>query len=137
MSRHSAMYNNAAWRRRRADQLRREPLCAYCRQFDNRVTPATIADHVTPHNGDPVKFAGPLQSLCKLCHDGRKQRQEGGRLMQGCDGDGVPLDPAHPWNTETPGGHPAPLKGVDSTPAPPIREATHSILSIRGADDAA
>ncbi|MBY6113306.1 HNH endonuclease [Mameliella alba] len=39
--------------------------------------PATIADHVVPHREDHGAFwYGPLQSLCKHCHDSKKQRAE-------------------------------------------------------------
>jgi 5-methylcytosine-specific restriction endonuclease McrA len=39
--------------------------------------PATVADHVTPHRDDHGAFwFGELQSLCKSCHDVKKQRIE-------------------------------------------------------------
>ena len=63
------------WRIRRALQLDKQPLCVMCKA-DGRITPATVADHITPHKGDPLLFAGPLQSLCKACHDSRKQSEE-------------------------------------------------------------
>jgi hypothetical protein len=56
-------------------------------------TPATVADHIEPHRGDPVKFAGPLQSLCKRHHDRDKQLIEHGRPLLGVDDDGWPRDP--------------------------------------------
>lgn len=87
------------WRRRRAEQLRQYPLCRLCQDLDGRLSVATVADHIEPHRGDPVKFAGPLQSLCKLCHDSRKQQQEKSGRIKGCDARGYPLDPGHPWNT--------------------------------------
>ncbi len=61
------------------------------------VTPATIADHITPHRGDPVLFEGDLQSLCAPCHNSWKQALESGGSMKGCDLNGMPLDPRHPW----------------------------------------
>lgn len=64
-----------AWRKRRADQLRAFPLCAYCLE-DGIARVATVADHITPHRGDPVLFAGPLMSLCADCHNGRKAKEE-------------------------------------------------------------
>lgn len=64
-----------AWRKRRADQLRAHPLCAYC-LVQGQARIATVADHITPHRGDAVLFAGPLMSLCKTCHDGRKAQEE-------------------------------------------------------------
>jgi 5-methylcytosine-specific restriction protein A len=91
----SGLYDRA-WRKRRAQHLKANPLCAFhLRQ--GRAVSATIADHVTPHRGDPVLFAGPIESLCKTCHDGPKQELEKSGHVKGADRDGVPLDPSHPW----------------------------------------
>ncbi|HCO91092.1 MAG TPA: hypothetical protein DIT40_08980, partial [Alphaproteobacteria bacterium] len=71
-------YKRAAWKGpngRRARQLKAEPLCALCPDHSKRA--ATIADYITPHRGDYSLFwFGPLQSLCKSCHDIKKQREE-------------------------------------------------------------
>jgi hypothetical protein len=75
-----------------------EPLCRLCLER-GRVTPATIADHVTPHRGDWNAFLlGELQSLCRACHNRDKRFEEirGYRLDVGEDG--WPLDPKHPAN---------------------------------------
>jgi 5-methylcytosine-specific restriction enzyme A len=85
------------WRKRRAAQLRAHPLCRMCAENDAKITLATVADHVTPHRGDSVLFAGPLQSLCDSCHSSRKQALEHGGFLKGCDLDGIPVDPNHPW----------------------------------------
>lgn len=83
-------YGTARWQRRRADQLAAYPLCRMC-QDAGRVTVATVADHITPHRGDPVAFwTGPLQSLCKPHHDRDKQIEERGD-RPGVDADGWPL----------------------------------------------
>ncbi len=41
-------------------------------------TSQLVADHVAPHLGDPSLFwdEGGVQTLCKACHDGPKQRAE-------------------------------------------------------------
>jgi 5-methylcytosine-specific restriction endonuclease McrA len=39
-----------------------------------------------------------LQSLCGRCHAAKSAAERSGRPMIGCDVDGVPLDPGHPWN---------------------------------------
>jgi len=88
------------WRRRRAEQLRLHPLCAYCERSRGIVVAATVADHITPHRGDLALFAGPLQSLCDACHNGAKQELEATGHLRGCDVQGNPLDPNHPWNRE-------------------------------------
>jgi len=85
------MYATRRWRARRIRQLTAQPLCQICLQFD-RYTAATVADHIEPHRGDPIKFDGPLQSLCATCHSGfKKELEETGRY-RGCDEDGLPFD---------------------------------------------
>lgn len=69
-------YSTERWRGRRMLQLQIEPLCAKCKEND-RVTQATVADHIVPHRGDPALFwHGTLQSLCDPCHSSAKQREE-------------------------------------------------------------
>lgn len=71
-------YATAAWKRRRLHQLRRNPLCARCLAL-GRAREASIADHIAPHRENRDAFwDGALQSLCKPCHDGAKQREEAG-----------------------------------------------------------
>jgi hypothetical protein len=49
--------------------LRLEPLCRLCLEAD-RVTPATVADHIEPHRGSYELFRlGKLRSVCAECHD--------------------------------------------------------------------
>ncbi|CAO4162660.1 Putative HNH nuclease YajD [Methylorubrum populi] len=71
-----ALYGTARWQRRRAAQLRLEPLCRRCRD-EGRIVAATVADHVVPHRGDVAAFwEGELQSLCTPCHNQAKQAEE-------------------------------------------------------------
>jgi 5-methylcytosine-specific restriction protein A len=60
----------------RAQCLRRDPLCVMCRRA-GIVVPATDADHVVPHRGDPALFwnLANLQGLCGPCH-GRKSARD-------------------------------------------------------------
>jgi 5-methylcytosine-specific restriction endonuclease McrA len=88
----AAWYGSARWKRRRRDQLRAEPLCAICLTRDGRYVAATVADHVTPHRGDPQRFwHGRLQSLCAPHHSRDKQLEEHGRPLLGVDADGWPV----------------------------------------------
>jgi hypothetical protein len=66
------------------------------------VTAAVLVDHIDPHRGDMKKFwdSANWQSLCKPCHDSIKQRFEKSGIVEGCDVNGVPLDPHHPWRAE-------------------------------------
>jgi 5-methylcytosine-specific restriction enzyme A len=80
----------------RRHQLRDPPLCKYCLERAI-VTPATICDHVEPHQGDVNKFwLGPFQSLCKECHDSTKRFVELHGFRPDIGLDGWPLDPRHP-----------------------------------------
>ena len=103
------LYNRARWKGpngRRAQQLQAEPLCRMCAQA-GRITPATVADHIIPHRGDERLFwEGELQSLCDAepwrCHSSRKQKIEKLGYEPGCDAQGRPYDPLHPWNRRAP-----------------------------------
>lgn len=74
-------------------------MCCYCMDREKLVA-ATVADHIKPHNGDPELFEGDLQSLCTPCHSKVKQIEESRGFRIGCDTDGRPIDPNHPWNRE-------------------------------------
>ena len=100
---YSQLYTTKRWRKLRAAQLVKQPLCEMCAEH-SKVTEATVVDHKEPHRGDMVRFwAGPFQSTCKHCHDSHKQREENGGGMMGCDADGFPLDPEHCWAGTTGG----------------------------------
>lgn len=73
------LYHDRRWLELRAQQLADEPLCINCK-IQHRLTPATVADHVIPHKGDPKLFfdLDNLQSLCKPCHDRKTSREDGG-----------------------------------------------------------
>jgi hypothetical protein len=93
------LYSTAHWQRLRAHQLREHPLCKFCLASRGEVVPATIADHVEPHGGDPNKFfLGELQSLCRPCHDSRKRFMEINGYAPDIGLDGWPIDPLHPAN---------------------------------------
>ena len=61
---------DARWQRTREAFLKRNPLCAQCLR-ENRLTPATVVDHIVPHRGDEKLFwdQGNWQAICKTCHD--------------------------------------------------------------------
>ncbi len=69
------LFNTNRWKKRRANQLAKEPWCKECLK-KGIFTVGTIADHIEPHHGDPVKFfTGKLQTLCKP-HSDIKTAQE-------------------------------------------------------------
>jgi 5-methylcytosine-specific restriction endonuclease McrA len=94
---HDSWYQLTAWRKRRARQLRDHPICKLC-ESQNIITPATVADHVTPHQGEWNAFlTTPLQSLCATCHSGDKRSQESKGWSNRIDAaTGFPVDPRHP-----------------------------------------
>jgi 5-methylcytosine-specific restriction enzyme A len=56
--------------------------------------PATVADHVVPHDGDWNAFlTGALQSLCEHCHNSTKRRIDLGAPPRRYSGeDGYPVE---------------------------------------------
>jgi 5-methylcytosine-specific restriction protein A len=69
----------ARWRRIRKNHLAGEPLCRECKSM-NKITAATVVDHIIPHKGDRVLFYAPdnWQSLCKGHHDIKTATEDGG-----------------------------------------------------------
>lgn len=92
-----AWYKTTQWRALRLATFTRD---LYTCRMCAKVTASPVCDHVTPHKGDPDLFfdAANLQTLCAKCHDSAKQSQERTGVVRGCDADGRPLDPGHPWN---------------------------------------
>jgi 5-methylcytosine-specific restriction enzyme A len=89
------LHSTSRWQRQRRWQLRRFPLCAYC-LAEGKVVAANVADHVTPHHGDEMKFwFGPLQSVCTRCHESRKKVIEHKGFDTAIGTDGLPTDPNH------------------------------------------
>ena len=86
------------WQKARAIFLAEHPLCCRCGE-EGQVTPATVVDHIEPHKGDQKLFWDQKnwQPLCKPHHDSAKQSEERRGYRAGCDADGRPLDPNHPW----------------------------------------
>lgn len=71
-------YTSRRWRTIREQQLRNSPLCAEClRANPPRVTAANVVHHVEQHHGEDEAFwNGPLESVCKSCHDREIQSRE-------------------------------------------------------------
>lgn len=70
------IYRSARWRRCRAQVLKLNPLCVYCKLI-GRVTTATDVDHITPlSKGGAMWDQSNLQALCKSCHGSKSARQQ-------------------------------------------------------------
>jgi 5-methylcytosine-specific restriction enzyme A len=105
------MAMSAAWRR--ASKLFLcEPgnqVCGHC-----RAAPATMVDHRVPHKGDAGLFWDRANwvASCGPCNSSKAAQTEAGfgnpakppsafkRRIKGCDAQGYPLDPDHPWNRD-------------------------------------
>lgn len=133
------LYGTQRWRIMSRMQVNREPLCAKC-WAQGITTAATIADHNPPHRGNVYEFwHGPLQSLCKRCHDQDKQREEARGYSGDADEDGWPSDPRHPANAHSSArvgrrgpekGHGGEVKSLglsDARPAPPVNANSREI----------
>jgi 5-methylcytosine-specific restriction protein A len=86
----------------RADYFKLHPLCALCQQRDPpRVRVAVILDHrIALVNGGPdfdTDNGTNRQGLCQDCSD-EKTAADLNQKPRGCDADGWPTDPRHPWN---------------------------------------
>lgn len=83
-------YSHRRWRRIRARQLAKEPLCRHCLER-GLITEATEVDHIEPHRGDRDKFwYGAKQSLCSTCHGSKTAKDEGKRFRSAVAEDGTP-----------------------------------------------
>jgi 5-methylcytosine-specific restriction enzyme A len=78
--------------------LRNSPYCVFCLRDHKVRTPATVLDHKIPHRGDDKLFLdiSNFQSLCKTCHDSKKQRQDNRGYSEEVDENGAYKDKRHP-----------------------------------------
>ncbi|MGG0794549.1 HNH endonuclease signature motif containing protein [Brevibacillus laterosporus] len=55
------------------------PLCVRCKERQ-KITAATVVDHITPHKGDVVLFWDEKnwQGLCTSCHSRKTAKEDGG-----------------------------------------------------------
>ena len=67
------------WRKYRKGFLADNPFCVECLKYD-RLTAATVIDHVTPHKGDQELFwdLDNHQALCEQCHNKKSASKDGG-----------------------------------------------------------
>lgn len=102
-------YNTARWQRLRTAKLDADPFCEGCAAMGNPHVIANTVDHRTPIRDGGSAFPGlnGLASYCPPCHGAKTARgSEAGAVKsskprRGCDADGNPLDPAHPWREKS------------------------------------
>jgi len=94
--RHARGYGRG-WERLRGKALHRDRwLCQLCIKQGKQVN-ATQVDHITPKSHGGKDELSNLQCLCVPCHEMKTSRDRTGRPAGGCDAQGLPLDPSHPW----------------------------------------
>nr|WP_276589549.1 HNH endonuclease signature motif containing protein [Sphingomonas sp. GM_Shp_2] len=84
------------------------PACIGC-AARGMLTAANTVDHITAISEGGPAFPGHdgLASYCTSCHSAKTARgQEAGAIRtrkprRGCNPDGTPLDPAHPWHEKS------------------------------------
>jgi 5-methylcytosine-specific restriction enzyme A len=87
--------NSAAWGKLRRQVLAEVPLCEYCPP--GVVTPANTVDH--KDNNPANNTRANLVSCCVPCHSLKTASDMNGRpARMGCDAEGNPINPSHPWN---------------------------------------
>jgi 5-methylcytosine-specific restriction endonuclease McrA len=86
------------WRALRKKHLLYHPYCKFCWVDLKLRVKAEVVDHIIPHKGDNKLFLDPtnFQSLCKKCHDCKKQRAEVRGFSDEVDENGSYKDPKHP-----------------------------------------
>ena len=93
------LYDTKRWKRLRRMVLAKDPICITigCNK------PATDVDHIDGNNAN--NHMSNLDALCHSCHSRKTVFHDGGfglnesdKLLPGCDANGMPTDPRHPWN---------------------------------------
>lgn len=62
------------WQKTRIKKLAQEPLCEICLK-DNRTSPASEVDHITPRHKGGTSAWSNLQSICKECHKAKTKEE--------------------------------------------------------------
>ena len=105
MSTPDPFYRQQRWYRVRKEALRLHRYrCAHCKTDLYDAGRQAQVHHKIPLEQAPHRGFDlfNLEPLCRRCHN--KEHGRGNRSgAYGCDVDGTPHDPAHPWNISTGG----------------------------------
>lgn len=122
-------YSTARWQRLRKAKLSESPLCETCERRGRKVE-AQHVDHIVAiaAGGPAFPSMDGLRALCASCHSIKTNAldRSGGKgiAIKGCDVNGLPLDPDHPFWGKFPadGGYPPQGRGAEALgPAPEDR----------------
>jgi 5-methylcytosine-specific restriction protein A len=95
-------YSTARWQRLRKAKLSESPLCETCERRGRKVE-AQHVDHIVAiaAGGPAFPVMDGLRALCASCHSIKTNALDraGGKgvAIKGCDVNGLPLDPDHPF----------------------------------------
>lgn len=95
-------YNTSRWQKLRKAKLAQRPLCETCQRM-GKATAASHVDHVLAISagGHPFPALDELMAMCPACHSIKTSAMDrangSGIAMKGCDVNGDPLDPSHPF----------------------------------------
>ena len=121
-------YSTARWQRLRKVKLSENPLCETCERRE-RMTPAVDVDHVLAiaRGGPAFPTMAGLRALCHSCHSIKTNALDraGGKgvAIKGCDVNGLPLDPDHPFLAGD-----NPLQGREAVDQRPAGETNMQLL---------
>lgn len=123
-------YNTAAWKKLRAAHLARFPFCEGCEASGRPFIIANTVDHrhAISDGGNPFPGHDGLASYCPPCHSAKTARgAEAGAIKstkprKGCNPDGTPLDPDHPWHAN---------KSLRAEPRRPAGDIPNQLVSKR------
>lgn len=88
------------WEKQREVVLKRDNYLCQCKRCKKSgiMRPATEVDHILPVEHGGSDDYDNLQAINSVCHKLKTAEDEGKRMYLGCDENGIPLDPFHPWN---------------------------------------
>lgn len=127
-------YSTAKWQRLRKAKLSESPLCETCERRGRKVIAGHV-DHVVSiaSGGHAFPSMDGLRSLCPPCHSIKTNAldRSGGKgiAIKGCDVNGLPLDPDHPFLT----GGDNPLQGREAVDQRPAAKSTSQLVRDWGA----
>ncbi|MBK6707560.1 MAG: HNH endonuclease [Sphingomonadales bacterium] len=129
-------YNTQAWQRLRRLKLASTPLCEGCAEM-GLIRPANTVDHrvAISDGGAALPSLDGLAAYCPSCHSAKTARGiEAGAVhtrkpRKGCNPDGSPLDPKHPWHSASNSNGKQPKKSLRADASRPRGDTKIELVS--------